>query len=263
MYIQSIGLAGSGFNNWEQAKMILNSEESFSIDPTDAYKITILKPNEARRTSTTIKIALQTAEESLSNSSFQADQLFSVFVSSDGDPNILQSICQELATADKFVSPTQFHNSVHNAPAGYWSIGQQSMQGINSIACGDCSVAGALIEADSLLQAGEDAVLVVCFDLKSPTPLDSARNITYSLSSSMIVTRESTIDSLFSAELKLLSAKSAEITPIADPVLEELRVDSPAATGLPLLKSLAGKVSDQLTLPYSQALSLQVNLTPC
>ncbi|MCK4708697.1 MAG: beta-ketoacyl synthase chain length factor, partial [Gammaproteobacteria bacterium] len=238
MFIQSIGIVGSGFNNWQQAKAILNNDGSFVPDQTDKYKITILKPNEARRTSTTIKIALQTAEETLSNSSFTADQLFSVFVSSDGDPNILQSICEELSTDDKFVSPTQFHNSVHNAPAGYWSIGQQSMQGINSIACGDCSVAGALIEADSLLQTGENAVLVVCFDIKSPTPLDSARTIKYSLSSSMILTRKATTESLFSIELDIQPVKSNRITLMTDPVLEKLRIDSPTSRGLPLLQTL-------------------------
>ncbi len=61
MYIQSIGIAGSGFNNWSHAKAILNQEEQLSINPQDQYKITILKPNEARRTSTAIKIALPSA----------------------------------------------------------------------------------------------------------------------------------------------------------------------------------------------------------
>lgn len=263
MYIQSIGVAGSGFSNWEQAKSILNNEQSISLEQAEKYKITILKPNEARRTSTTIKIALQSAEESLSQASFEADQLFSIFVSSDGDPNILQSICQELSTEDKFVSPTQFHNSVHNAPAGYWSIGQQSMRGINSIACGDCSVSGALIEAASLLKTGGNAVLVVCFDVKSPAPLNTARSIKYSLASSMILTRSETAESLFSIDFDLKPVEKGPVTQMTDPLLERLRTDSPAFRGLPLLKSLSSLNSDEIILAYSDSSSLHLGLTSC
>ena len=38
----------------------------------------------------------------------------------------MHEICETLATAERQVSPTRFHNSVHNAPAGYWSIATQS-----------------------------------------------------------------------------------------------------------------------------------------
>jgi hypothetical protein len=263
MYIQSIGFAGSGFSNWSHAKAILNQQEQINPNQPDQYKITILKPNEARRTSTAIKIALQSAEESLSQSSFQADQLYSVFVSPDGDPNILQLICQELSTADKFVSPIQFHNSVHNAPAGYWSIGHQSTQGINSIACGDCSVSGALIEAKSLLTMGEIAVLIVCFDIKSPSPLDSARGIKYSLATSMIVTEQPNADSLCSVALNLEPAESTCITTMENPQLESMRDDSSSFRGLPLFKILSEQSSAKVVLPYSSSKSLHINLSPC
>lgn len=263
MNIQSIGVAGSGFSNWDHAKEVLSQEKEFNPNQPEQYKISILKPNEARRTSTAIKIALQSAEETLSRSSFHADQLFSVFVSSDGDPNILQSICQELATEDKFVSPTQFHNSVHNAPAGYWSIGHQSTKGINSISCGDCSMSGALIEANSLLKMGESAVLIVCFDIKSPSPLDSARHMKYSMATSMIVTEQPNADSLFSVELLLEEIGKSQITKMADPKLEELRGDSPASMSLPLLKALSDQNPSELTLPYSSSKSLHLKLSPC
>ncbi len=263
MYIQSIGIAGSGFNNWSHAKTILKHEKQLSINTQDQYKTTVLKPNEARRTSTAIKIALQSAEETLFQSSFQADQLYSVFVSSDGDPIILQSICQELSTAEKFVSPTQFHNSVHNAPAGYWSIGQSSTKGINSIACGDCSLSGALIEAKSLLKLGESAVLIVCFDIKSPTPLDSARHIRYSLATSMIVTEQSNAASLFFSELHFEELGKYPITKMADKQLEALRSDNPTSKCLPLLQALSGLNPGELTLPYSCSMSLRLKLSPC
>jgi hypothetical protein len=263
MYIQSIGIAGSFFNNWPHAKEIFNQQAPSISEHPDQYKTTILKPNEARRTSTAIKIALQSAEESLAQSSIQADQLFSVFVSSDGDPNILQAICQALATPDKFVSPTQFHNSVHNAPAGYWSIGHQSTKGINSIACGDCSISGALLEAKSLLKSGEKAVLVVCFEVKSPNPLDSARGIKHSLCTSLIATDQATSDSLFSISMSIEPNAGNLHTEMENMQLDSLRADSPAYSGLPFFKALSQQTPGTIVLPYSSAKSLQIQLYPC
>ena len=226
------------------------------------FTTTILKPNEARRTSETIKMVLQSCEESIAQSAFSADQLFSVFVSSDGDPNILQSICTELASENKFVSPTQFHNSVHNAPAGYWTIGNQSMKGANSLACGESSLSGGLLEVQSLLAAGEDQILLACFDLKSPDPLSSARKIHYSMANSMILTKEKTEHSLYSIELSMQAARQNEIKKMDNPSLEELRTDSSAGKSLPFLKAVLDN-NIQVLLPYSSTSTLEVVLVKC
>ncbi|MET0042628.1 MAG: beta-ketoacyl synthase chain length factor, partial [Candidatus Thiodiazotropha sp. 6PLUC3] len=80
----------------------------------------------------TIKIALQAAEEALRDYS-DSEGVLSVFSSSEGDLDIIDQICLALSQEDRPVSPTQFHNSVHNAPAGYWSIGSGSHQGSTSL----------------------------------------------------------------------------------------------------------------------------------
>ena len=50
----------------------------------------------------------------------------SVFGSVNGDGAVVDAILEALAGPTASVSPTQFHNSVHNAAAGYWSIGTGS-----------------------------------------------------------------------------------------------------------------------------------------
>ena len=45
------------------------------------------------------------------------------------------------------VSPTRFHNSVHNAAAGYWTIGAGAMQPATAISAFDASFAQGLLEA--------------------------------------------------------------------------------------------------------------------
>ena len=54
-----------------------------------------------------------------------------VFTSSGGDGDNCHAICETLATTDRLISPTRFHNSVHNAPAGYWSIATQRDAAVN------------------------------------------------------------------------------------------------------------------------------------
>ena len=49
--------------------------------------------------------------------------------------------------ADGQVSPTQFHNSVHNAAAGYWSIATGSQQAAHLPGCHDVTAAAALLKA--------------------------------------------------------------------------------------------------------------------
>ena len=45
-----------------------------------------------------------------------------MFASTYGDLAITDYMCSTLAKAPMTLSPTRFHNSVHNAAAGYWSI---------------------------------------------------------------------------------------------------------------------------------------------
>ena len=46
----------------------------------------------------------------------------SVFTSAHGDLAVNDYMCATLATQPTAISPTRFHNSVHNAAAGYWTI---------------------------------------------------------------------------------------------------------------------------------------------
>jgi hypothetical protein len=49
--------------------------------------------------------------------------------------------------AEKMVSPTLFHNSVHNTPAGYFSIATGIQTASVSLSAGDNTFSAGLIEA--------------------------------------------------------------------------------------------------------------------
>ena len=73
-----------------------------------------------------------------------AASLATVFASSDADLAIIHRICLALTATPRLISPTDFHNSVHNAAAGYWSIAAGARAASTTISAHDGSFAAGL-----------------------------------------------------------------------------------------------------------------------
>src|SRR3546814_14100027 len=90
---------------------------------------------------------------------------------------IRQRISAELATPERIVSPTDLHNSVHNAAAGYWGIGTGSRAPSTTLAGYDASFALGLLEAGLQVVGDRRAGLLVVFDVAAREPLLPARTL--------------------------------------------------------------------------------------
>ncbi|MEN0077042.1 MAG: beta-ketoacyl synthase chain length factor, partial [Paracraurococcus sp.] len=120
--IAGIGLLGPGLPGWAASRPILLGEVPWAPAEPLIPPPALLPPTERRRTSLVIRLALAAASEAVAGAPDRA-ALETVFVSSNGDGAIIGSILAALhEPAGVALSPTQFHNSVHNAPAGYWHI---------------------------------------------------------------------------------------------------------------------------------------------
>ncbi len=97
----------------------------------------ILSATERRRTGPVARLALAVATEAAAASGLPPPSLRPVFGSGNGDAITVGAILDALSRPDGFVSPTQFHNSVHNAAAGYWSIGTGSGRPATCLGCHD------------------------------------------------------------------------------------------------------------------------------
>ncbi|RLA08003.1 MAG: hypothetical protein DRQ51_04040 [Gammaproteobacteria bacterium] len=161
--IKSIGVLTYGIDNYEQAIKFLKNNNNFADlknQDIDLKPIENLPRNERRRTNNHIKIAVNVA---LQHQDIQDTQI--IFASCDGDTNISHKLCQAVSSSDKFISPADFHNSVHNAPSGYCSIAIKSHLPINSISTDYNNMfTTTLMEAAIKVKLYQKPILIVLFD---------------------------------------------------------------------------------------------------
>ena len=124
--IGGIGVWGPGLEGWEASRLVMAGSAPWLRAPSPPPPPTILSPTERRRSGLVVRLALAVATEAAANSGLQAASLRAVFASAHGDGHVVGQILETLSGTEQLVSPTQFHNSVHNAAAGYWSIGTGS-----------------------------------------------------------------------------------------------------------------------------------------
>ncbi len=184
-----------------------------------------------------------------------------MFTSSGADGDVIHQICDTLAGPEREVSPTQFHNSVHNAAGGYWCIATQCRESSTSLCCYDASFAAGLIEAVTQSAVQGRSVLLVAYDVPYPEPLNRARPIAAPFGVALLLSATRGEHSLSRLELSL-SGEPQAASALEEPALEALRQQVPAARALPLLAALAASREVNLVLDYVAGPALHVSLTP-
>ena len=168
--IEGIGYWSRGLPSWDAARAFA-TEGVMPEDPPARPLPQLLAPNERRRAPETVAVALDVALAACTAAGREPSSLPSVFASTHGDLSITDYMCSTLTGDPRTVSPTRFHNSVHNAAAGYWTIGAGAMQPATAISAYDATFAQGLLEAMVQLAAGHEAVLLVGYDGGSAGPL--------------------------------------------------------------------------------------------
>src|SRR5262245_34149855 len=134
VWLTSVGVIGPGLEGWGQALKVLRGEARYSPDPVEIQAPTMLPPRDRRRCSETVSLALNTAQMTAQAGGLDLATTPTVFANSAGDGVIVHRLLSALAKPEKPVSPTDFHISVHNASAFYWSLGTGCHAGSTSIA---------------------------------------------------------------------------------------------------------------------------------
>jgi hypothetical protein len=168
--IEGIGFWAPGLPDWNAACQYVRTGQAPETAPARPAP-QLLAPNERRRAPETVAVALEVALAACAAAGREPAALPSVFASMHGDLAITDYMCATLASDPASISPTRFHNSVHNAAAGYWTIGTGAMQPATALSAGEASFGQGLLEALAQLHAGSDAVLLVAYDSQAVGPL--------------------------------------------------------------------------------------------
>lgn len=263
VYVEGVGVMGPGLAGWAQAAAVLSARLPYTAAELPRLTPAMLAPDARRRTTRHIRLALLVAEEAVRHAGIDPALLPSVFASSESDGEITHDICQEVAKAAPEVSPTRFHNSVTNAPAGYWCMASGSMQPCTTVTGFDATFAVGLLEACAQALTEHERVLLVAHDTRLPEPLHAQRPLLADFAVALVFARVRTERALAQVDIALVPGDGNE-TPLADAGLEQLRRGNPAARALPLLAALAsGAGLTLLDLPYLDSLALRLGVSPC
>ena len=260
IYVDAIGISSAGLKNWESSAKIFTGEAEHILEPVELLKPQTLPSNERRRSTKLIRLAFNACEQLIDTLGIDELQVVSVFASSGGDYEILDKICQTLCTESKSISPTQFHNTVHNAPAGYWSQAIANTQTYTSLSAADYTFATGFLEAISYLLVHDEPVLLNVYDMLTEPPIYKQYPIDYSFSASIKLSPQPSKYSIAKLSCQLLERSSLtnNESHCATNSLETLRINNPAARCLPLLESIA---TNGKTVSINQSDDLQLDIT--
>ncbi len=256
--IAGIGIWGPGLAGWAAASPVLRGEVGTATDAATRPAPALLPPAERRRAPESVLIAVQAATEACAMAGVDPATLPAVFASAQGDVAITDYLCAVLATAPHELSPTKFHNSVHNAAVGYWTIAARCHEPSTALtAAADSAGAGLLEAAVQALDRGSPVLLAV-HDCAARGPLAGIVAQTASLAVALVLAPAAA--GLHGPRLRIRPAPAPLAAPPLPATLDALCPANPAAAALPLLAALAGARPARLTLPAAPGCLLELVL---
>jgi len=263
-YIRGIGLLGPGLDDWASGSAILAGVTPYTPRAALLPVPSALPAAERRRTGAVVRLALAIGFEAASRAGADPAELPTVFSSSGGDGYNCHEICQTLATGDRQLSPTRFHNSVHNAASGYWSIAAGATPSSSVLCAFDATFGAALLEALTQVVVEQTSVLLVAYDSAYPEPLHAVRPIPDAFGVAMVLAPVSATRAATAQGFPILTATltDAPAESMADARLEAMRATIPAARCLPLLSKLARQESGCVVIDYLEEQRIAIEVSP-
>ena len=250
--ILGVAVWGPGLEGWAASRLVLAGDAPYERRPSPPPPPAILAATERRRTGPVVRLALAVAHEAAAASGLAPGSLRAVFGSGNGDGLVVGGILDALAVggaAERVVSPTQVHNSVHNAAAGYWSIATASRQPATCLGAHDWTWAASLLKAVADVAAEGQPVLLCCYDHPLPPPLDATRPMADAFGAGLVLGPSG-------AGLARVGVAYGADPPLPgttlprNQALHALAQGNPAARSLRLLEALACRAPGRHSVPY-------------
>jgi hypothetical protein len=263
-HVESAAFWAPTLPGWAAARAALRGEGPLADPPAKRPAPEILAPAERRRAPDTVALALEVAAAAARDAGRAPESMASIFTSAHGDLGVNDYMCRTLAEQPTLISPTRFHNSVHNAAAGYWTIGSGCMAASTALTAFDVSFAAGLLEAAVQCASEGEPVLLVAFDVEATGALASVTSSRGLVAGALVLSAEASARSLATFDWSLVSG------PASPPPLQSEAARSLAgnamADALPFFEFLArlplppepGSPAAGLELPLGKHLSLRL-----
>jgi hypothetical protein len=257
--IAGIALWAPHLPGWDLAREVLGNQRLAPVDRAPRPSPELLPPNERRRAPDSVAIALHAALSACRHAERDPASLRSVFSSMHGDLAITDYMCSTLASDPRLVSPTRFHNSVHNAAAGYWSIGAQSARSYTALSAGAHSFAAGLLESLVQVAATGEDVLFVSYDIEARGPLAAVAPSRDMLAAALVLVADSNEKCRARIEWDLVGGASAAPS-AASPANAALVSGNSNESCLPLFEALALGVKAEVRSLVGPGLAIRLQL---
>jgi hypothetical protein len=263
VYLDGIGIEAPGLSTWKKSVSVMRGESLYRFEKKTLPVATLIPENERRRAGDTIHLAVHVTNEAVNNAGVNPQSLINVFSSFRGALKIVHHICNALTLPGHPVSPFQFHNSVYNAPASYWSIATGTKGPSTSLAGAASSFPAALLSAAAFASTQKQGVLLVMYDVESPKPFHKQHAIEFNCGIALALMPLQSANTLAKLDINFLPQKTREKDINLPPHLKNLISGNASAQPLPILFAIANQMSCSLSFDFLEKGAVEVNLQPC
>ncbi len=219
----------------------------------------LLPAREGRRAPLHVRLAIEAGTQACRANAVALSDVLTVFASAMGDVQITDYMCRTLAGPAPMLSPTRFHNSVHNTASGYWSIGAANRLASVAMAAPPCTFAAGLLEAACLAVTESGTTLLIAYDIPAPPPLDAVCGNRQPFAVALLLSSRRVAPDWRAARLEYRATASPWPEPGAG-WLRDLATENECARAIPLLELLAVQRPAELAWPLNGRSHLSLDL---
>jgi hypothetical protein len=256
-YVNGVAFWAPRVPGWQIAAPVLRGEAAAPLQTASRPVPTLLGPTERRRAPDTVAIALEVASRACESAGVDPQQLPSIFASTHGDLAISDYMSETLSTTPTLLSPIRFHNSVHNAAAGYWTIGTGCHEPYTALTAYEDTFGEGLLEALTQATCGDRAILLVAYDIEARGPLATMVSSRGLVGAGVVVSPRAQANSL--ARVRWRTRQGGERT-VCLQSNADLVAGSAMATCLPFFEALARAEQRTVWVGLSPSLVLELDM---
>ena len=260
LVIAGIGVWSPDVKSWHEAAAALSGNVDIAANTASRPAPSVLPATERRRAPESVLLGVEVAQQACAMAGIDPQTVPHIFASAHGELVINDYLCETLAKAPLEVSPIRFHNSVHNAPAGYWAIATGCMRSSTAISAGDATFGAGLLETALVAADSGEPALLAAYDVPAVGPLsDMIRSrTTLGIGLLLAVTHPNPL-----ARIRVQTRTGTSLQLASDAsVLHASHQENPAARGLGLLQALARKEPGVVRIAAGPRLVLEMEICP-